>query len=47
LALIVQVPAVRTVTIVPDTVQTPNVAVVNATVKVEVEVADKEDGLCP
>jgi len=43
----VQVPAVRTVTVVPDTVQTADVADVNATDKVEVEVADKEDGLVP
>jgi len=43
----VQVPAETIVTVVPETVQTPDVAVVKATVKVEVEVADKEDGLCP
>ena len=43
----VQVPAETTVTVVPETVQTPDVAVVKATVKVEVEVADKEDGLVP
>ena len=43
----VQVPTETTVTVVPDTVQTPDVAVVNATVKVEVEVAEREDGLVP
>ena len=42
-----QIPAVRIVNVVPETVQTPDVAVENATVKVEVEVAEREDGLCP
>jgi len=41
------VPADKIVTVVPDTVQTPDVAVVNATVKVEVEVAVSVDGLVP
>ena len=40
-------PAETTVTVVPETVQTPDIAVVKATVKVEVEVADNEDGLVP
>jgi hypothetical protein len=43
----VQVPTETTVTVVPETVQTPDVAVVNATVKVEVEVAERVDGLVP
>jgi hypothetical protein len=43
----VQVPAETIVTVVPETVQTPDVAVVNATVKVEVEVAERVDGLVP
>ena len=43
----VQVPTETIVTVVPDTVQTPDVAVVKATVKVEVEVAEREDGLVP
>ena len=43
----VQVPTETTVTVVPETVQTPDVAVVKATVKVEVEVAEREDGLVP
>jgi hypothetical protein len=43
----VQVPAVRIVNVVPETVQTPDVAVVNATVKDDVEVAEREDGLSP
>jgi len=47
LALMVQVPAETTVTVVPETVQTADVAVVKATVKVEVDVADKEDGVVP
>jgi hypothetical protein len=41
------VPAVRIVTVVPETEQMPDVAVVNATVKPEVEVAESEDGLIP
>jgi hypothetical protein len=43
----VQVPAVRIVTDVPETVQTPDVAVVNPTVKDDVEVAEREDGFSP
>jgi len=43
----VQFPTETTVTVVPETVQTPDVAVVKATVKVEVDVADKEDGVVP
>ena len=43
----VQVPAARIVTVVPETEQTPDVAVVNATVKDDVEVAERDDGLVP
>ena len=43
----VQVPTETTVTVVPDTVQTPDVAVVNATVKPEVEIAPNPAGLVP
>jgi len=43
----VQVPTETTVTVVPEMVQTPDVADVNTTDKVEVEVADNEDGLVP
>jgi hypothetical protein len=43
----VQVPAVRIVTVVPKTEQMPDVAVVNATVKDDVDVAERDDGLCP
>jgi hypothetical protein len=41
------VPADKIVTVVPDTVQTPDVAVVNATVKPEVEIAPNPAGLVP
>jgi hypothetical protein len=47
LALIVQVPAVRIVSVVPETEQMPDVAVVNATVKDDVDVAERDDGLVP
>ena len=43
----VQVPTETTVTVVPETEQTPDVAAVKATVKVEVEVAVSVDGLVP
>jgi hypothetical protein len=43
----VQVPAETIVTVAPETVQTPDVAEVNATVNVEVEVAEREAGLVP
>ena len=43
----VQVPTETTVTVVPDTVQTPDVAVVKATVKPEVEIADRLAGVSP
>jgi len=43
----VQVPTETIVTVVPDTVQTPDVAVVKATVKPEVEVADRLAGVSP
>ena len=38
---------VRIVTAVPETEQTPDVAVVNATVKDDVDVAERDDGLVP
>jgi hypothetical protein len=41
------VPTVRIVSVVPETVQTPDVADVNVTVKVEVEVPERNDGLVP
>ena len=47
MALMVQVPAARIVTVVPETEQMPDVAVVNATVKDDVDVAEREEGLCP
>ena len=37
----------RIVTVVPETEQTPDVAVVNATVKDDVEVAERDDGFVP
>jgi hypothetical protein len=43
----VQVPTETTVTVVPDTVQTSDVAAVKATVKPEVEIAPNPAGLVP
>ena len=42
-----QVPAARIVTVVPETEQMPDVAVVNATIKDDVDVAERDDGLVP
>jgi hypothetical protein len=47
LALIVQVPAARSVKVVPVREQIADVADVTATVKPEFEVADTEPGLAP
>jgi hypothetical protein len=43
----VHVPAALIISVVPETLQTSGVAVVNATVNAEVEVAERAAGLCP